>query len=631
METLEYFAQIVKGAIAKDGARDANIAKFRKILACDWEAPEELSALDWWADKVTSTPADGVDAAIRAFATNLPNLTLYPSTPTDEERERIEAVEDALRWHFMLSNQRSVNRPVEVSLESVLSVGGIAAEVVYIPYMYRKELKHQKDEIEADYKKRTKRIRAMRKNGDFVYPFHPLEYVHPTYSAELLESVSLAIVMTIDEIEKKFGKDNPGVKKMVKKLDSDKEFKGADKRAFYCSYYEYIDYDYRVRFAKMTNSQTVDKEVSGDLIEIEREEHGLDWIPWSFRECRKPLLQTVVDSGSYESQNELMSMYFAMMKAVVAHPYLVSHTADGKAPDFDYTQPGGVIPMGMGGQGIDALPPRQTDPNLPAQIQRGDAELGQQVNTRALTALSDLASSTPYATINAILQATMSSLSDKRLVAEAFWEDVFTQELRWINYSGETLVGRRTKSRKNAEYENILARFSEVRIGNDPLSTVMVDPDTVVLKVRLREDTPVDKQTRLNSAIMLHRDAPLSWQSCFESFGLSDDLDVNEAEWMQEQFTVAKVQAEANRIMQESDIQLREQIKAEVVKQMEQEAAQQGAPPQEMSVQNEQNALAAGEQFPEGMPGGSTQAMSAPGMTREMVSGQTQAGEDVMR
>jgi hypothetical protein len=621
---LEYFAQLIREDIAGGSLKNTRVASFRKILACDWQAPQELKDLEWWADIKSSTPADGVDAAVRAFSTNMPSIRVFPSLPGDDNKARAESVEDNLLYHFRKSNQRSTYRPIERSLKDMLETGMVAAQVKYIPFHYKAELVKKKGESETEYARRTKRIRAMRAQGDFTYSFHFAEHVYPHASADMLERVTLAQPMTVAEIRREFGDENKGVKKLLKELATAKEFKGSEPEKFYCSFYQLDDYDHTVRFAIMTNSQTVDKEVGGDRIEIMREEHGLDFLPWAFRECTKPLLQTVVDSDSWFRQNELLSMHFALMKAVVAHPYIIAQTMSGEALDIDYTSPGGQV-LVKTGETATPLAPRQMDPNLVQEIQMGEAKLGQQINTRALTALSDFASSTPYATVNAILQSTVSSLSDKKLAVQAFWEQVFILQLRWINYSQISLVGRRLKNRRGSEYNSLAQKGAQVSIGMDTANDVLVDPDNMYLEVRLNENLPTDRQTRLNQAIMLHREAPFALSDCLEYFGL-DDIEINENSWMQERFFTAVVEAKSQTIINEANQALRDKIKMEVQAEMQAQSQQQ---PQQSPnpVAQEQQLVASQNIMGQGMQGGAESAMSMPGVGREQISGETQGGE----
>lgn len=632
---LDHFVEMARTDIDRDDERDENIAKFDDILSCTWEAPEALRKLDWWQDVVTSTPADGIDAAVRAFATNMPSLRIFPSNVTDEARERAEAIEDTLMWHFRKANQRSVRRPIEVALESMLKYGAVGAQVKYLPYHYKAELEKKDGESFEEYEYRTRRIKAMRAQGDFTYLFHPVSSMHPCYSQDMLERMTLAKVMTVADLAREFGKDNKGIKKMLDYLDTDKIMNGAIPEDTYCTFYEVEDYAFCARFAVITNEDVVDKDIGGERFEIYRDVHKLPFFPWVYKACSKPLLQTVVDAGSWERQNELLSMYRAMMVAVVAHPYMISTTFNGEPLDVDYTQPGGQVVV-KPGESASAMPPRQTDPELVRQIQQGETSLGQQINTKVLTTFSEYAQTSPYASANAMLTQAMSQLADKRLAVESFWEDVFALQMRWVNYSKIDLVGSRSRNRRNSEYNPMLKAGAQVTFGSTSIPELMMysaDPDNLLLKVRLNENTQVDRQTRLNSAIMLHREAPIAMSDCLEYFGL-DDLEIDEKQWMQEQFTMAAIQSKVKEIASEGDVNIRNKIIADFMKEQQAQAkAQAGSSGQAPATPaGEEAANIAGQNMlGQGMPGNQESTMANPGMTREMITGMTQGGEEVPR
>jgi hypothetical protein len=639
VKNLKYFQSIMREDIEQYKDRNDNIQKMKEILACHWEAPASLKDLDWWADVVTSIPADGVNAAVRTFATNMPSIRVFPPGVIPEELQRAEGIEDALIWSFRKANQRSIHRPIETSLEMVLRYGAVGGQVRYIPYFYKEELKKKRGESDEAYRKRTARIRAMRQQGDFTYVFHDVDTLYPRYSPDLLESMSVAKIMTVADIVREIGKENQGVKDLIDYVKSSDETKQAEMEDIECVYYDYTDYNYRVRWASI-GSQVESDMVGGTAYEFTREEHELDFMTWIYKECSTPLLQTMINSKSFDHQNEMMSMYFALMKGVVAHPYLIVESPDGAGVTLDHTDPGGQLIVTPPTK-VTEMHAREMDQELPRQLQQGEARMGQQINTRALTAIVDLASSTPYATVQAMLTATIASLSDKRLAAEAFWEDAFTMQLRWINYSQIPLQGQRIKARKGAEGNPMLAKGSTVTLGGDAQNALMFDPDALTIKVKLREDTPTDRQTRLNSAFMLHKEGKFSMETCLEEFGL-DDIEMDENAWVEEQMTMAVVQAKVTSIMQESDMVTREKIKAEVIKELQaqqqaaqkaQQQQQQGAQQQPMEQQNQTNDINMGSQnaMAQGQQGGSASAQVAPSMTREMTSGQAVGGGEVQR
>ena len=235
MKKLSYYQNIVKEAINDDKSRNGYIQAYKKILTSEYELPPEIAALEWMRAFVTTTPVDGVDAAVRVFCVRMPSLNVHPNTIGAGERERTQKIEDALMWHFSKANQRGVQRPLEQILDSILKYGLVGAQVRYVP---------------VDMKQTGKRGRFLAQQGDFVYIVHDPETVHPRFSPSMLESVSLAKLMTLSDIEREIGADNPGVKELI----ANHSKKGRDQSILdttYVSFYQYDDYDNHVQWLSL--------------------------------------------------------------------------------------------------------------------------------------------------------------------------------------------------------------------------------------------------------------------------------------------------------------------------------------------------------------------------------------------
>ena len=251
--------------------------------------------------------------------------------------------------------------------------------------------------------------------------------------------------------------------------------------------------------------------------------------------------------------------------------------------------------------------------------------MGQQVSSRILTAAAEIAGSAPFATFNAMMQTAISQLSDKVQTAEAALEDAFIQKLYWIHSSKIPLVGYRMQNRLGSETDAFMRKGSQVIINPEDF-----DPERLNVSVRLRPDTPTDRQTRLQEAILLHERFPISWEDALENAGM-DNLEFDQEGWMQEKFDAAKVQAEVQRILQEPQMEL---LQAQAAAQQAQQAQQQQQQMQQQSQRQPEpqgGPLATFSQGQSPNAGGFPAAIGAPGQTREMITGMTQGGEEAMR
>jgi len=612
MKRLGYFQKIVAEAIKDDGPRNKMIQSYKSILSSEYELPPEIAALEWARAFVTTTPVDGVDAAVRVFTVRMPSLNIHPNSVGSGERDRAQKIEDALMWHFSKANQRGVQRPLEQILDSILKYGAVGGQVRYVP---------------LDVKGAGKRGRFLQQQGDFVYIIHDIETMHPRYSPYMMESMSLAKLMTISDIEREIGADNPGVKELIANHSKN----GRDQSVLdttYASFYQFDDYDNHVQWAT-DSGNTLDESASGK-IEFVREENKEPFLAWFYRQTRKALLQTVVESKSWENQCVILSLQYALTVALVGQARIITKTMDGRGVPVDFTNPAGQIALKMGEEAA-VFPPPQSDPNLERQVQAGEQRIGQQVASRVLTAAAEIAQSAPFATFNAMLQTAISQLSDKVQTAEAALEDAFIQKLYWIHSSKIPLMGYRTQNRLGSETDAFMRKGSQVIINPEDF-----DPERLNVSVRLRPDTPTDRQTRLQEAILLHERFPISWSDALENAGM-DNLEVDLEGFMQEKFNTAKIQAEVQRILNEPQMELiQAQQQAQMQQQQMQQQAQQMQAQQQSQMQQQQtqtpeNPLFTAAQGQSSNSGGFPAAMVAPGQTRETITGLTQSGTEAMR
>jgi hypothetical protein len=632
--TLAYFQSFTREAIENDQEKIATLTKYKKIINSDWNLPDGMD-LPYMRPMKTNAPIDGVDAAVRTLATVLPVIHVHAQAPTELEQQRATDIEDALLYHFNKANRRGVHRPLETITDSMLKYGIVACQPRYLPF----DLKGQSGA----------RIDALRRQGDFTYPIYDPICVHPQLSLYGLERVVVARVVKLSELISEYGKDNEIIQKIIAKITpGNGKIKDAEIEETELSYYDLTDFDYRVQWASLSVGSDVDPEGGGkDSFEFQRKLHKLPFLPFVYKECNKPLLETVVNSGAWEDQNVLKSLQFSLIIATAAQARTTAYTFTGKnGIEVDYTSPGGQS-VAQVGEKLETNPPSQTDPNLARLVAEGEQGITQQMQTRALQAATDIASSAPFATFNAILQQAISSLSIQQQAIESTLEEIFTQELHWINASGIPLTGARMKSHKGSDFNMKLAQNAPVTIG--PKTDVTFDPDSLDISVKLKPDSPTDEATRLNKAVTLKKELQFSTDDALEGAGMQS-LDRSNQSYLDEQFSNALLQAKLQEILATSQLKIKQlemqmQMQMQQMGQQQQQMAQQQQPnasgviPQNQAQQTPQQAnqdmnqgqafnTAQGQAYNTGQ-GGASPYSAAPGMNREQINGQDQSGNPV--
>jgi hypothetical protein len=603
---------IMKEDIQNTKDRDDMISEIRKMLDGDYELPAEIKAMGWPVKIVSSAPSEGIQAGIRTFGTIWPTISIMPTNTSGGERERAEAIEDALTWHFRKANHRGMHSPLNQILRSVLIAGAVAMQVRYIPY----DLKD----------KGTARTRAVRRGGDFAYFVYEPETVHPRFSSYGLESVSLAKIMTLAQLEQEYP-GNPAIAKLIAKIGS-KENEALVKNTTDVAFYETTDYETCTRWADL--STELNGGSSSEI--IEQKEHKLDFLPWIYKEAYEPLLKTTVKFNTWEDACLMQSIRFSLMIYTIAQAKLATYTIDGKPPQVNYNDPAQPINLRTG-ESVDVLPAPQTDPNLAQQSAEHEAIMTRQMNTRVLQAADQIAASMPFATFQSLMQTAFSSLSDQINCAESALAEAQLHSLYWIKKSEMPLEGRRLKDRKiysGSRSEAMYQRGSTVTIGVGEGMTNIGDPDRLEITVKLHANTNVDRQTRVNEAILLHdRGNDMTWQDAKEAAGL-DDIPGDKDGWMEEQFTNARVQAEVNKILAEANQEMVAKIRQQVVQEMDQAQQASQTPSAQEQAMTSQSAFenTEGQGFNPNAGGVSPYSVS-PQMTREGVTSRTATGEEV--
>jgi hypothetical protein len=145
--------------------------------------------------------------------------------------------------------------------------------------------------------------------------------------------------------------------------------------------------------------------------------------------------------------------------------------------------------------------------------------------------------------------------------------------------------------------------------------------------VELRADTPTDKAERTNRAVNWHNNLNVGLKTCYEEIGIPN-FDVQQSEFMQEQMTNSALQNTLYKMsaqaQEELKAQITQQVQQEVMQQMQQ--AQQGQ--QGGGMENTNFATTQGQGF-NPAEGGQSPYQSAPSQTREEITGQDYAGQEM--
>lgn len=334
-----------------------------------------------------------------------------------------------------------------------------------------------------------------------------------------------------------------------------------------------------------------------------------------------PMLAPLHWGNSWETVNILRSLVMSepISRMFEAHQFQAS--SDGqRLPESD----DGVI-VGRRGDDVRNLPPAPLDPQAANVVQALQAEI---VRTTGANVLSDVtsAATTPFATLNAMIQVAMSRLDINRRDGALSCADDALLMLRWVDVTKVPLMSYRREPKSISSMQQMLM----MQAGEQVLITADdFDADQCEITVDIKPKTPTDYQQQILSAIQLHDKMQVPYEYLLETLGF-ENIPLLRNQWKAEQINQMELQTQIQIMAQQAAQEAQNQTG-------QQPGPQQGGgepmtqmplPGAEGISQSAMGALGGGPGMNPAMGGTAPQAF-APGMTREAVSGSTQGGAPI--
>lgn len=604
---IDYYAGLVKEVFEDKGVKE-QVTRFEKIdrmIACDYDNPPELTALPWIKNRkfVTTAPADAANAATRAFASREPILEVQPLSDAELEYQRVERIETGLMWEFQRMNKVG-KKPVHWQVvESAMRYCKVALQTEYLPFTFKS----------MDKDKRLKSIlRAKKFNWNIHHPGTVFAFDGPYGVYEFVVKKSKYSAKYLIE---KFGKENPGVQKLLTDM-SDKKDPGEilGKELWYFDVY---DWENRVQWAGL--------EENGTDYEFRNEEHNLPFIPWVVTDNADPILKSVVDAELWENANAIRTITFSKAVDMAAHPELWIQTATGDLTGvhIDNTNPSQPI-VTDGQASVQQLRPPQLDQQLANVQQMSQSEIFQSSVAQILASVQELGQTSTFSTVNAMLQAALTQLVLAQNAAERAESMAFEQMLQWIDYTDIPLTVYRDKSKSSGSMNYSKGQEILIRGAKDEeidpvlMDTVAeFDPEFLYLNIKLQSVNITDKQAEQTVAINDVERLGASREEVFARLNMGD-FKVHQSKRFKEDIADARKQAAMQRELAKVEIETQQAIMG---MQQQQMAAEQAA------LEARGQGQFAGAEGTDPRAGGNPPTRSAPGAGREQLTGQTRSGQ----
>lgn len=621
MEDNQFYAELFTEMLSQDKERDELLLKIDDGIACKYEVPAELSALPWIKNrKLAQTHlSDAVNAAIRPFASRAPRLDIQPLSEDDAEYERVEMLRNAMEWETERMNRYGEKSAHWQIVESAMRYNKVCIQTEYLPYKF----KGRKDD---------KRIKSLLKTRNFSWNVHHPASVHARFSDMGLEGVLKCCLMSAQDLIDMFGKDNKGVKKLLKEFD---EAGGGDLISSFYTFVDYMDWDVRVQAATggaKGAGESIDREFDGLDYEFSKKERADNFIPWVIVDGGDPLLQSVIESGMWDNYLHMKTIEFAKGIELAAQSHLMFQTTDGTLKNvyIDYTNPTQPMVTDLTAR-VTQLEPASVDPNFSKVLSDIENNIYSSTTQRILADVGRYGSSA-MGTIQTIIQASLAQLAGMQYTIERAESLAFLQNFQWIDQSQMSLVTFNAETSKpDVQYMKKGAQVlikAGPRPADAPPNWIYFDPDILYLSVKVEPNSLTDEQAKLNSAIQMVHNLGASYEMIYDKFNLGN-YDMHEVKRAAEDLNMAEVEKEKQKILLEIEA-LKMKLQIEAQKAMQPPQSPQ-SPQSSQSPQQQVQSLNAGGNYAsmqgvQTQGGGIAPQTSAPMESRNTIQGQNNNG-----
>lgn len=629
-QDLSYYQSVAQRLIESDQERNQMFEGCEAMEHIEYNLPDELARLDW-IHKVKSTdPHDAVRAATRVLSSLEPRITYQPLAPTALNKEAAEKIEKTLRWVLMNSGKRRKATLIRDVMRSALMYDCVFCQAINIPWQMK---------IVGENSKAKKRWRLALRMGDYAFKVYNPKNVHVKSTALMVEAVLLVETMDVWEFTALWGDAAMAARG---KLGDD----GTGKFD-YVTVFDYTDIDDRVVWVVFSENitGTIDA-ASTSGIEVIREEHELDFIPWAVRiggseiedkpeHEYRPLLYSVYHADQWDTQNIAETLIMSEAIALTSAPQRITKTIDGSGVKIDYTDPGGSIDIRKE-EDVAPFQRPSIDTGLMAVSDKLAARIDKSTVSRILQN-ADLPSNTAFAALNLATQTAVGAIKPYQELGELALADILTLVLYWCAHTKYPIIGYGMGKKDNSYGEQLILTSDDFDVNN------------VYLTVELTPDVPSDRLQRINAATIAHQTLNYPKEAALEDIGVTDPQAAMR-QFRVEQLEDLLFQNEAQMIL--ADYQMKMQMLQAQLQQMmqslmqPQQPQQQGAyspyggPPEDQGAYGMMGAPPGTEPSPleqmgpgVGGPGfnpamgGSPPAEAAPDITREAMTGEDSYGQ----
>jgi hypothetical protein len=573
-----------------DGSgRNEAFDAYNQMYKSGWDLPPEVRAMPWIQKVINSDPYDAVQTGVRIISTIAGSIRFQPLAPGAKNRAKAGQIEKVLKWQLRSANRRR-SRTVEAEMAKMALIYDMCAiKTVDLEY----EIKEKK-RLSLD----TKAEENALSQGRFMCIPYDSRDVYYEWSNLGLQAVCVVQHRHAKDVLDDWGdkaKEHEGLVSLAQEThDQD-----------WVTYYDYTDLNTRSVFVdagRQWGGITNNPQTRWVL------DHGKNPLPFINFAIRggseleeegqhrfQPLLYPVYATGAWDIKNIVQTLGVSEVIAHTGSPKFVETGPNSQQADIDFFSPERIAKMATGNT-LQTLPPVAVDQALGNVEAMLSAQLDKQMVSSILQG-GDLPAGTAFATLNLVTQTAIGVLKPAKYLVETTLAEVYTQMMKWSEFTGKDIWGYESKGKEDGEA--LVIKADEI------------DTKSIYIDVELHPDAPTDKAQKVNTASIMVTQLGMSQSSALDEVGVEDpDEEIKKGmfeELVRHEFEL-KLEEERLDLSNRKALELQaEQMKMEVAmqqmqQQMQQQAAQQAAQQQAAQQQGGQGAPPMEGGLPEGGP-----------------------------
>jgi hypothetical protein len=531
MKKFSELQELAEDMVEADSERDKMFKGMDDMFNLVWNLPQTMEVMKWLRIVKSTDPYDQIRAGTRVLTTLKETVKIDPFSDDPTSQEKANLLEHVLKSNMVNATRRRGVNIIADLVMSGLMYGEICAQLLYLPYQ------NKIPGIGGN------RLNSMKRLGPFVVIPHKPQTVHTSYSHYMMEAV-LSVTETTPQKLKYFWGDK--VPATIADNDSLDEV--------YC--FDYWDYDQR----------TVWVGLSPDVYNLEENMQIMDepwtapFIPWvsmfdgttlqgDAGNQRLPLLYPAYQSKQWATQNITGTIALSEAIAHMAAPRVKFSGPGADGMQIEYGNPEGAVALGPG-QDVTPLAPPIMDQGMMAMADRQRAAMSRSGISDTLMGAS-VDSNTSFSTYSLNVQNSMSVIRPYQTLAERAYSELYMVGAQWVHFCEDELVG--------------LGMGKEDKGKLYKISYKDFDPDKIIIYVTLNPDLPVDRQQKINGAVMLTERLGMTKAAALEEVGI-EDANGMLRDKMYEQLLDSKIKVDIMKDQMQVDIEGKLALQAETMK-----------------------------------------------------------------